>query len=78
MTTSLDTALSRVIALTNQLSPSERLELIGRLLLNLSQTATPDSATPRKWMDLAGVGHDVWAEMDAQAYIDRERAAWEG
>jgi len=28
--------------------------------------------------ELRGLGKEVWAGVDAQAYVDHERAAWSG
>ena len=29
-------------------------------------------------LQLQGLGKEVWRDMDAQAYVDQERAAWNG
>lgn len=29
-------------------------------------------------MELEGLGKEVWQGMDAQSYVDRERASWNG
>ena len=36
------------------------------------------SLFPGGLMELQGLGKEVWAGIDAQAYVDRERSAWAG
>lgn len=32
----------------------------------------------RSIMELEGLGSHIWADVDVQAYVDRERASWDG
>lgn len=32
----------------------------------------------RSVLDLQGLGKEIWSEVDAEQYIDRERASWKG
>jgi hypothetical protein len=33
---------------------------------------------PHSIMELCGLGEEIWAGIDAQEYIDSERASWNG
>lgn len=51
-----------------------------RLLQELPVLLRPLAASPpkRSIMELAGLGKDIWGGMDAQDYVDQERASWNG
>ena len=51
----------------------------ARLLEELRQilAANGDHKT-RRLLELKGLGRAVWGGVDAQAYVRRERAAWNG
>jgi hypothetical protein len=36
------------------------------------------SQTRRSILEIEGLGQEIWQDMDAQQYIDQERAAWNG
>jgi len=38
--------------------------------------AAPESRT--SILELRGLGKEIWKGIDAQEYVDRERAAWNG
>lgn len=46
-------------------------------MLSLFPTGARE-ANRRGLMGLQGLGKEVWAGIDAQAYVDRERSAWAG
>jgi hypothetical protein len=33
---------------------------------------------PRSILELQGLGKEIWSDVDAQEYIDAERATWNG
>jgi hypothetical protein len=41
-------------------------------LLVLKMETTPD----RHFVDLKGVGKEIWGQIEAQEYVDRERRQW--
>ncbi|MBB5065027.1 hypothetical protein [Granulicella mallensis] len=51
-----------------------------RLIQELERHAQIDIASeePVSLLDLCGLGQEVWQQMDAQEYVDRERASWNG
>jgi hypothetical protein len=72
MSTTYNEVLSRVRHLTavDQLRLLEALSGMVRRQL---------SDQPRRSiLDLQGLGKEIWAEVDAQTYVDQERASWDG
>ena len=58
------------------LSRAEQLRLISDLAENLRAEAPPE--VPTSILDLQGLGKEIWQGIDAQDYVDRERASWNG
>jgi hypothetical protein len=58
------------------LSRIEQLKLISELAEYLRMHAAPEART--SVLDLQGLGKEIWQGMDAQQYVDRERASWNG
>jgi len=52
-------------------------EVIERALESMAQTETPPEPSV-SILQLQGLGKDIWQGIDAQAYVDQERAAWNG
>ncbi len=46
------------------------------VLVGANQDAGMPSAAPIRWLDLIGAGKEIWADIDADAYINAERNAW--
>jgi hypothetical protein len=58
------------------LSRPEQLRLMSELTEYLRVHAAPE---PRiSILELQGLGKEIWQGIDAQEYVDRERAAWNG
>jgi hypothetical protein len=56
------------------LSRAEQLQLMSELAEYLRVHAAPE---PRiSILELQGLGKEIWQGIDAQEYVDRERAAW--
>jgi len=64
-------AARRMIA---SLTREEQLRLLGEIASQ--QVSEPGS--PASVMDLCGLGREIWKDMDAQQYVSRERASWNG
>lgn len=69
-------SLSQALAVSEKLSPADQLRLISilsdRLGIELeSETESVDM------LSLAGVGAEIWEEIDVEAYLDEERASWQ-
>lgn len=58
------------------LTPSEQLRLLEELaaLVRHRMLAKPK----RSIMELEGLGKETWQGLDAQAYVNQERATWNG
>jgi len=66
-----------VLTLTEQWPIREQLQLITELSARVrTKIATPDQP-PIDFLDLAGVGKEVWANIDTDDYINQERDSWE-
>ncbi|MGB7354010.1 MAG: hypothetical protein WBD06_09920 [Acidobacteriaceae bacterium] len=65
-----------VLHLADSLSRDEKLRLIRELAIR----AEEDSGTSkeRSVLELSGLGKEIWNGVDAQEYVSRERASWNG
>ncbi len=59
-----------------QLDPVEQLRLLEELaaLVRCRIASRPRHSI----LELQGLGKKIWKGVDAQAYVDRERASWDG
>lgn len=64
------------LELAASLSAEEKLRLI-RVLLSQAGTV-PAANGARSILELRGLGAEVWGQIDAQEYVDRERDSWNG
>jgi hypothetical protein len=58
------------------LTPHEQLDLLEELAGMVRRRVA--GKPKRSIMDLEGLGKEIWQGLDAQAYIDQERDAWNG
>jgi hypothetical protein len=65
-----------VLRSAESLSRMEQLRLLSDLAEYLSLHGAPETGT--SILELQGLGKQVWQDIDAQAYVDRERASWDG
>ena len=49
---------------------------VAQQVIHLLEQAT-ESAEPRSLLELRGLGREVWAGIDAAAYVDEERKSWD-
>jgi len=70
-------ALDRALAVSEQLSPSDQLRLISLLSERLRAEVERDMA-PVDMLTMAGLGAELWHEVDVEVYLNEERASWEG
>lgn len=62
-----------------KLTPLEQLQLVDRLIRYLIYNTTPRTASPvHSLRELKGMGKEIWAGIDAQAYVNKERDGWTG
>jgi len=65
--------LDQVLDISEQLKPSDQLRLISALSERLRQEMG-ESAELVDMLSLAGVGADLWAQIDVAAYLEQERS----
>lgn len=64
----------RILNMTKRLNLPEQLRLLEALTRMVRhQVETPQS---HSIMDLEGLGAEIWQDIDAQAYVNRERESW--
>ena len=68
--------LEQVLGIGEQLKPSDRLRLISVLSERLRREME-SSAGLIDMLTLAGLGAELWAEIDVTDYLEQERSAWE-
>lgn len=68
-------SLSEILTYTAQLSEKQQLELISRISIRLLGPRVK-KAKRRSWMEMAGHGAEVWKDIDAQEYVNKERESW--
>ncbi|MCC7209549.1 MAG: hypothetical protein IT323_19730 [Anaerolineae bacterium] len=71
-----------VIRGAKALSASERRELIKILVDTLTDEGGDDQKSqperrPRSLLELAGLGAEMWRDVDAQEYVNRLRSEWD-
>ena len=59
-----------------RLSREEQLQLVADLAQYLRDHEQPEART--SILELQGLGKEIWCGIDAQEYVDRERASWNG
>jgi len=70
------TAYHEVLERVQHLNPVDQLRLLGDLATLVRHQVTP--RTQRSILELQGLGKEIWRGIDAQDYVDQERAAWNG
>ena len=48
------------------------------LLAEITERLEAPTSGPLSILQLRGLGKDLWVELDAQEYLDRERSSWDG
>jgi hypothetical protein len=67
--------IMELLKLASQLPEQQQLELISRLSSRLLNKKVL-KAKPKTWMEMAGLGEEIWKDIDAQEYVNEERASW--
>ena len=68
--------LESILRLSEQLAPVEKLRLIELLAARVRVTQEP-ATSPVDMFSTAGLGAELWQQLDVDAYIQKERASWE-
>ena len=68
--------LDQALELSEKLSPSDRLRLISLLSERLHDELVQNDQSV-DMLSLAGLGAELWQQIDIATYLDQERSAWE-
>lgn len=68
-------AYESALKMAEALNPREQAQLIQVLL---ARSSAIDNARGASVLELDGLGADIWQQIDAQQYVDEERASWAG
>jgi hypothetical protein len=69
-------AYDKILRGVESLSQGEQLRLISQMAENLRVHTVADDRT--SILALKGLGKEIWRDLEAQEYVDRERASWNG
>jgi hypothetical protein len=70
------TAYYEVLSRIQRLTPADQLRLLEELAALVRRQVTTQAR--RSILELQGLGKEIWQDIDAQEYVDRERASWNG
>ena len=70
------TVYYEILRRVQRLTPADQLRLLEDLAALVHRQGTPRHR--RSILDLQGLGKETWLGVDAQEYVDRERASWNG
>lgn len=59
----------------SKLTTSEKKTLLMKLVSEITQPAAADKRID--FYNIRGVGKEIWANIDAQEYVNKERESWE-
>ena len=65
-----------VLDRAQRLAPDDQLRLLEELAALIRHQVT--ARKQRSILELEGLGKEIWCGMDAQEYVDRECASWDG
>jgi len=72
MRTNLYLSIKKQFAVLNEQERKKLLKELSQLVHHKKDTGE------RNISELRGLGKEIWQGMDAQTYIDKERASWNG
>jgi hypothetical protein len=72
----METSYDNILKSAESLSRAEQLRLLSELAEYLRAHVPSEGRT--SILELQGLGKEIWQGMDAQEYVDRERASWNG
>ena len=64
------------LEIAESLTPAEQRRLLRELMTRVAANAPAEPK--RNIMEFCGLGAEIWEGIDAQEYINRERASWDG
>ncbi len=69
------TTYHNILKLTRELDTSDQLRLLEALAEQVRRQV--ESPSSHSILELEGLGAEIWHGMDAQQYVDEERASWD-
>ena len=70
------TAYYEILSRVQRLTPADQLRLLEELAALVRRQVT--TRARRSILELQGLGKEIWQGIDAQEYVDWERASWNG
>jgi dihydroneopterin aldolase len=70
------TTYQEICRQVEELTPDEQLRLLEALAAIVRRRMTENPK--RSILELEGLGKEIWQGIDAQAYVEQERASWNG
>ncbi len=67
---------TKLLDQVEKLNQSEQLLLLEQIAVLIRRKTTVK--TRRSILELQGMGKEIWKNIDAQDYIDKERESWNG
>ncbi|MBU2444012.1 MAG: hypothetical protein KJ666_00360 [Bacteroidetes bacterium] len=71
----INTNTERIYKEISQLPNNEKMILLSKLMLEISVYLERNCKV--NIYDIKGVGKEIWEGIDAQEYVNKERASWE-
>ena len=69
--------IGEILQQAKTLSAQERKELVKLLVDRLEVAETEAPAEKHSILELAGLGKEIWAGIDAQEYVNQLRSEWD-
>ena len=70
------TSYGKLLEEVKKLNQAEQLRLLEQIAVLIRSKAT--AKTRRSILELQGMGKNMWKNIDAKEYVDKERASWNG
>ncbi len=79
-TITLDAPITVTLTLEQLLEAIQQLDAKERLIImrELGRSPNENGTDERSILSLRGLGKEVWADVDANEYIEQERDSWNG
>ena len=71
-------AYEEALNYARQLQTDEQLLLLQELAALVRQQITITEQPLHSFLELEGLGQEIWKDIDAQEYINQERDSWNG
>ena len=78
MSTTYQEVLNQVLNQVQHLQPDDQLRLLEDLMNLVRQQVTASEEPLHSFLELEGLGQEIWEGIDAQEYVNQERASWNG